>query len=95
MSEKENEAMSQDEEVLAKAVEESTDTVGACQKPEVQVYFQYSGTELAANAIVEQVENIWKDTKKEPIESVDLYIKPEEMAAYYVINEEFTGKIDL
>ena len=29
------------------------------------------------------------------MKSVSLYLKPEENAAYYVINEEVSGKIDL
>lgn len=29
------------------------------------------------------------------IKKLDIYIKPEENAAYYVINEKFSGRVDL
>lgn len=92
MSETEKEIMNAPEEIVTEEVMPADDTV---KEPTVQIYFQYSGTELAANAMIEQIENIWKDSNEGPITSIDLYIKPEEMAAYYVINEEHTGKIDL
>lgn len=31
----------------------------------------------------------------EDIKSINIYVKPEEFAAYYVINDDATGKIDL
>ena len=33
--------------------------------------------------------------KRTPITSLKLYLKPEENAAYYVINEKDTGKVDM
>ena len=33
--------------------------------------------------------------KRTPITSLKLYLKPEENAAYYVINEKDTGKVDI
>ena len=41
--------------------------------------------------------NIWTGElgkKAADLESINLYLKPEENAAYYVINESFTGRIE-
>ena len=57
----------------------------------------FCGNEYDANAILEQAKIAWvQDGHLEAdIKSIKLYIKPEEAAAYYVINETETGKIDL
>lgn len=62
-----------------------------------QVFFQYAGNELDAHTIIDQVKTNWLNAGHEEniIESIRVYIKPEENAAYYVINETETGKIDL
>ena len=46
---------------------------------------------------MEQVKNIWtgelgKDAAD--LKAINLYLKPEDNAAYYVINESFSGRID-
>lgn len=61
------------------------------------VYLQYLGKEINKDDLMKQVKEIWtKDLKHKVSEmkSVTLYLKPEENAAYYVINEETTGKIE-
>ena len=62
------------------------------------VYLQYLGKEIDKDALIAQVKEIWtKDMNKNASEmkSVVLYLKPEDNAAYYVINDEVSGKIDL
>lgn len=62
------------------------------------VYLQYLGKEVNKDDLMKQVKEIWtKDLKNKvsDMKSVTLYLKPEENAAYYVINEETTGKIEL
>ena len=61
------------------------------------VYLKYLGKEINKDDLMKQVKEIWtKDLKHKVSEmkSVTLYLKPEENAAYYVINEETTGKIE-
>ncbi|MDD2957916.1 MAG: DUF6465 family protein [Lachnospiraceae bacterium] len=75
-------------------------TTAAAKKTIVkeQVYLQYLGKEISKDDIMKQVKEIWtKQLKKKAAEmkSVTIYLKPEENAAYYVINEEETGKIAL
>lgn len=62
-----------------------------------QVYFQYASTELSTQIILEQVKQIWVATGQNlsAIQTLNLYIKPEENVAYYVINNAETGKVEL
>lgn len=65
---------------------------------ETCVYLQYLGTECNTADIIAQVKNIWTKElgkKEEDMKSIHVYLKPEEMAAYYVVNDETTGKITL
>ncbi len=64
----------------------------------VSVYLQYMGREISKDDLMQQVKAIWtKELKRKvsDLKSVALYLKPEENAAYYVINDETTGKLDL
>lgn len=62
-----------------------------------QVIFQFLGNELDANAIAKQAKEAWiaEGNSEASIETLAIYIKPEEAAAYYVINGEPAGKIQL
>lgn len=62
------------------------------------IYLQYMGKEFSTSDVMKKVKDIWvKELGKKPEElrSVNVYLKPEEFAAYYVINDEVNGKIDL
>lgn len=62
------------------------------------VYLQYMGSECSTEEILSRVKQIWTKElgrKAEEMKSINIYLKPEEMAAYYVINGETTGKIAL
>ncbi len=63
-----------------------------------QIFLQYLGTECSTDDILARIKDIWtKDMgkKAEDMKTINVYLKPEEMAAYYVINGETTGKIAL
>lgn len=64
-------------------------------KPEV--FIQYQGREgVVADAIEKAKEAYVADGHRvSSIKSLQLYLKPEEYAAYYVINEKFAGRVDL
>ena len=81
-------------------VEKATEKKAPARKSAVKeaVYLQYLGKEINKDELMNQVRTIWtKDLKRKvsELKSVTLYLKPEENAAYYVINEETTGKIAL
>ncbi len=62
------------------------------------VYLQYLGKEIDKDDLMKQVKEIWTKEQKRKVsdlKSVSLYLKPEENAAYYVINDEVSGKIEL
>ena len=61
------------------------------------VSLQYLGKDIKTADLMEQVKNIWtgelgKDAAD--LKAINLYLKPEDNAAYYVINESFSGRID-
>lgn len=61
-------------------------------KPTVIVQFQ--GSEVDLDTLVETAKADFRQTKKRiPITDLKLYIKPEEHAAYYVVNEKFNGSV--
>lgn len=62
------------------------------------VFLQYLGKEINHQDIVKQVKEIWtKSLKKKvgDIKSITIYFKPEENAAYYVVNDDASGSIPL
>lgn len=64
----------------------------------VEYFLQFGGKEFTDKDIYQEVKNVWTKELKNKVgdmKSVQIYLKPEEDAAYYVINGETTGKIDL
>ncbi|MDD3221491.1 MAG: hypothetical protein EOM34_01255 [Clostridia bacterium] len=61
------------------------------------VFVEYQGLQVEEKDIIAKVKELWlNDGKKiKDIKDIKLYVKPEENAAYYVINDDFSGKIDL
>ena len=55
---------------------------------------QFSGKEVVASDILETVKKVWVDKfqgKLEEIKTIEIYIKPEEHRAYFVVNGLSTG----
>ena len=61
------------------------------KKAEVKLYVQYQGRETSQEELVEAVKAAWTG---EEIERLELYVKPEDGAVYYVINSAHSGKVD-
>ena len=62
-----------------------------------EIYVQYMGKEILDKDLVEKVKEIWtKEMGNKVKDLVDLkiYVKTEENAAYYVINNDVTGRFD-
>lgn len=58
------------------------------------VSVQFSGKEYTTEKLVEIAKDVWQydlGQKPEDFQSVELYVKTEESAVYYVINGETTG----
>ena len=60
-------------------------------------YVEYAGKQVEEKAVIAKVKELWvADGKKiKDLKTLNLYVKPEENAAYYVINENVSGKIEL
>ena len=62
-----------------------------------QFVLQFNGREFDLSAVEANVKKNWKDSGRKLSEIVDLdiYVKPEEATAYYVVNKEIEGKVEL
>ena len=59
---------------------------------------QFGGREIKEKDLYERIQQIWTEgygKKAEELKSLKVYVKPEEFTAYYVINDDVTGSIDL
>lgn len=64
--------------------------------PTPEIVVQYSGAEIDASTLTNAAVAQFRAVKKRAvIKDIKLYIKPEENAAYFVINGDFTGKVNL
>lgn len=85
--------------VTKKAKEETKKVAKKVQDKmmEKEVYFQYADTEIHVKTIMKKVEETYVSMghRASSMKSLKLYIKPEENAVYYVINEKIKGKIEL
>ncbi|MBR1384725.1 MAG: hypothetical protein IJ555_13110 [Ruminococcus sp.] len=63
--------------------------------PKETVKVQFGGDEFDFAEIKKAVEADYKSKVKGRIKTVEIYIKPEDRAVYYVINSDFSDKIEL
>ncbi|WP_243207088.1 DUF6465 family protein [Mediterraneibacter hominis] len=63
-----------------------------------EMFLQFAGKEYTDKEILQKVKEVWTKVLKNKVsdmKEVKIYLKPEESAAYYVINGETTGRVDL
>lgn len=61
----------------------------AVQEPEATVTIQYAGRQIVAKEVLEAAKKAYVQLRQgSEIKTIELYIKPEENAAYYVVNGE-------
>lgn len=73
----------------------TTKNTKAATAPKETVKVQFGGDEYDFAEIKKAVETDYKSKVKGKIKTVEIYIKPEDKAVYYVINSDFSDKIDL
>ena len=64
----------------------------------VIVKFEFSGKSYANEDLVKIAKDVWKfdlGKKESEFKSVELYVKPEELVAYYIINGNVTGSFTI
>ena len=62
------------------------------------ITIQFAGKEYTTEQLVKSAKDVWEfDLKKDPADfkEVQLYVKPEEAKAYYVINGTETGSFEI
>ena len=70
----------------------------AAKKAEVKETFavQFAGKDYASDVIVKLVKDAYKATKnKAAIKTLNVYVNTDDSRAYYVINDEFHGSVEL
>ena len=77
------------------SVERAQEIVGGFATAKKNITIQYQGRERSQENILQQVRRdvYAKGVADEEIECINIYIKPEEQAVYYVVNGEIEGKI--
>ena len=84
---------------VAKAVTETaTKTVKKAAKKDMKVkaFVEYYGKQVEEKDMIARVKKAWTKSGKKvgDIKEMNLYIKPEENAVYYVINGTETGSVE-
>ena len=64
---------------------------------QMNFYVQWNGKEFCQADIVEKITAQWerRGNTKESLETLNIYLKPEESKAYYVANGSVQGSVDL
>ena len=72
-------------------------TKAAKEELKPEVYIQYQGREGVVEDAIKKVTEqfVAEGHRASTIKSLQLYLKPEENAAYYVINQKIAGRVDL
>lgn len=77
---------------------EAVTTAGCAKETSHKLYIQYNDLEFSDELMFEAAISAYCNDSgkdKSSVESVNLYVKPQEGKAYYVINNEVEGSIDL
>lgn len=102
-------AVEETKEVVEKAKETVKETVKekrpsrisakASAKEELrpEIFIQFQGNEAVLAEIIEKAKGqfVADGHRVSTIKSLQVYLKPEESAAYYVINQKFAGRVDM
>lgn len=86
-------------EVEKKTTKTTTKATKKAVKEEMkpEVFIQFQGNEAVVAEAIEKAKAqfVAEGHRASSIKSLQVYLKPEEYAAYYVINQKFAGKVDL
>lgn len=77
------------------SVERANQKIGGFASAKKNVVIQYQGRERSEKNLLDLIyQNIIdRGIKEEEIEDVDIYVKPEEQAVFYVVNKKIEGQI--
>ena len=83
------------EKPVKKPAAKKTSAAKKATAPKETVKIQFGADEYDFAEIKKAVEADYKSKVKGRIKNVEIYIKPEDKAVYYVVNGDFSDKIDL
>lgn len=63
--------------------------------PKIKVKVQFGDAEYDIDEITKKVAKAYKNSVKGNVKTVEIYVKPEDGAAYFVVNSDVSDKIDL
>lgn len=99
VAEKAAEVKADVKDTVKKTTAKATKAAKAAKKEPVkpEIIVQYQNSEVDTAAIEERVKAqfVAEGHKAGFIRKLNIYIKPEEYSAYYVINDRFSGRVDL
>ena len=80
---------------LKSSMERASKMAGGFATAKKNVVIQYKGRERMEQGLFEQIRKdiLCQGMKDEEIEEVNIYIKPEESAVFYVVNNKIQGQI--
>lgn len=87
-----------DKKELTESTMEAEAKQAAVQKAAVpEVVLQYREYEVDMKTVTDRVKAHYfaKGYQKDSIEDIQIYVKPEDFTAYYVINDGVVGKVNL
>ena len=99
-AEKAVKATAETAEKAVKATKKTAAKKSTAKKAELktEMFLQFAGKEYTEKEILQKVKEIWTKNLKRKVgemKDVKIYLKPEESAAYYVVNGDTTGRVDL
>ena len=77
----------------AKTTKKTTTKAAKAKEATVKVEIQFDGKNTAVNALVEAVKAAYKaEGNEDAIETLDIYVQPQNGVAFYVVNGKSEGK---
>lgn len=75
----------------------ATKTTTSTKKVSTELYVQFAGYEVSEEDLVNRVKEAWvnEGNKISTLKNINLYVKPEERKAYYVVNGSAAGALDI
>ena len=69
--------------------------MAAKKEPTVNVFLEFDGKSVNVADVANTAKDTWKKGHKGDVKDFQLYLKSEESRAYYVINKEDAGAVDM
>lgn len=96
-------AVETEKQITANAASEKTNEKKAVKKRTARkttavdsnVYVQFFGKQIATKDVLDSCQADYKNNNRAALKNIEVYVKPEENTAYYVVNGDVQGKVSL